>query len=69
MIELAPSILSVDFARLGAEAQAVVQGGASVLHDPGAYLFLTNSEPARTVPLGISIACPYGASILLALFI
>jgi len=32
MIELAPSILSADFARLGAEAQAVVQGGATVLH-------------------------------------
>lgn len=32
MIELAPSILSADFARLGAEAQAVVEGGASVLH-------------------------------------
>jgi ribulose-phosphate 3-epimerase len=32
MIELAPSILSADFARLGAEAQAVVEGGASVVH-------------------------------------
>src|SRR5580765_2993464 len=32
MIELAPSILSADFARLGTEAQAVVEGGASVLH-------------------------------------
>ena len=32
MVELAPSILSADFARLGAEAQAVVEGGASVLH-------------------------------------
>src|SRR5258707_7392046 len=32
MIELAPSILSADFARLGADAQAVVEGGASVLH-------------------------------------
>jgi ribulose-phosphate 3-epimerase len=32
MIELAPSILSADFARLGAEAQAVVEGGATVLH-------------------------------------
>ena len=32
MIELAPSILSADFARLGAEAQAAVEGGASVLH-------------------------------------
>ena len=32
MIELAPSILSADFARLGAEAQAVAEGGASVLH-------------------------------------
>jgi ribulose-phosphate 3-epimerase len=32
MIELAPSILSADFARLGANAQAAVEGGASVLH-------------------------------------
>lgn len=32
MIELAPSILSADFARLGADAQAVVEGGATVLH-------------------------------------
>jgi ribulose-phosphate 3-epimerase len=32
MIEVAPSILSADFARLGAEAQAAVQGGATVLH-------------------------------------
>jgi ribulose-phosphate 3-epimerase len=32
MIELAPSILSADFARLGAEAQAAVQLGATVLH-------------------------------------
>jgi ribulose-phosphate 3-epimerase len=32
MIELAPSILSADFARLGEEAQAVVEGGATVLH-------------------------------------
>lgn len=32
MIELAASILSADFARLGAEAQAAVEGGATVLH-------------------------------------
>jgi len=32
MIELAPSILSADFARLGSEAQAAVEGGATVLH-------------------------------------
>jgi ribulose-phosphate 3-epimerase len=32
MIELAPSILSADFARLGDEAQAAVDGGATVLH-------------------------------------
>jgi ribulose-phosphate 3-epimerase len=32
MIELAPSILSADFARLGEEAQAAVEGGATVLH-------------------------------------
>src|SRR5262245_22784763 len=32
MIELAVSILSADFARLGAEAQAAVEGGATVLH-------------------------------------
>jgi ribulose-phosphate 3-epimerase len=32
MIELAPSILSADFARLGKEAQAAVEGGATVLH-------------------------------------
>ena len=32
MIELAPSILSADFAHLGAEAQAAVEGGATVLH-------------------------------------
>jgi ribulose-phosphate 3-epimerase len=32
MIELAPSILSADFARLGADAQAAVDGGATLLH-------------------------------------
>ena len=32
MIELAASILSADFARLGAEVQAAVEGGATVLH-------------------------------------
>lgn len=32
MIELAASILSADFSRLGAEAQAAVEGGATVLH-------------------------------------
>jgi ribulose-phosphate 3-epimerase len=32
MIELAPSILSAHFARLGTEAQAAVDGGASLLH-------------------------------------
>jgi len=32
MIELAPSILSADCARLGEHAQAAVEGGATVLH-------------------------------------
>ena len=32
MIELAPSILSADFARLGDEARAAVEGGAQLLH-------------------------------------
>lgn len=32
MIEIAPSILSADFARLGEEAAAAVAGGATVLH-------------------------------------
>jgi ribulose-phosphate 3-epimerase len=32
LVELAPSILSADFARLGEEAQAAVQGGATLLH-------------------------------------
>ena len=32
MIELAPSILSADFARLGEQAQAAVSGGATLLH-------------------------------------
>jgi len=32
MIELAASILSADFARLGSEAEAAVEGGATVLH-------------------------------------
>jgi ribulose-phosphate 3-epimerase len=32
MIELAASILSADFARLGAEARAAVEGGATALH-------------------------------------
>src|SRR5215469_13664794 len=32
MIELAPSILSANFARLGAQALAVLEGGATVLH-------------------------------------
>jgi len=32
MIELAASLLSADFARLGAEAQAAIEGGATLLH-------------------------------------
>ena len=32
MIELAPSILSADFARLAEEAQAALEGGATLLH-------------------------------------
>ena len=32
MIELAPSILSADFAHLGDQIQAVAEGGATVLH-------------------------------------
>ncbi len=32
MIELAPSILSANFARLGDDVQAVVEGGATLLH-------------------------------------
>ena len=32
MIELAPSILSVDFARLGEQVRAASKGGASVIH-------------------------------------
>ena len=32
MIELAPSILSADFARLGDEARAAIEGGAQLLH-------------------------------------
>ena len=32
MIELAPSILSADFARLGDQVRAACQGGASVIH-------------------------------------
>jgi ribulose-phosphate 3-epimerase len=32
VIGLAPSILSADFSRLGAETQAAVEGGATVLH-------------------------------------
>lgn len=32
MIELAPSILSADFAQLGAQAQAAIDGGGTVLH-------------------------------------
>ncbi|HEX4604287.1 MAG TPA: ribulose-phosphate 3-epimerase, partial [Candidatus Angelobacter sp.] len=32
MIELAPSILSADFAHLGDQIQSVVEGGATVLH-------------------------------------
>lgn len=32
MIELAPSILSADFARLGEQVRAACQGGASVIH-------------------------------------
>jgi ribulose-phosphate 3-epimerase len=32
LIELAPSILSADFARLGEQAQAAVDGGATLLH-------------------------------------
>lgn len=32
MIELAPSILSADFARLAQQVEAAVQGGASVVH-------------------------------------
>ena len=32
MIEIAPSILAADFARLGEEIRAVGRGGASILH-------------------------------------
>ena len=32
MIELAPSILSADFARLGEQVRAAAQGGASIIH-------------------------------------
>lgn len=32
MLELAPSILSADFARLGEETQAALEGGATLLH-------------------------------------
>jgi ribulose-phosphate 3-epimerase len=32
LIELAPSILSADFARLGEDAQAAIRGGGTVLH-------------------------------------
>ena len=32
MVELAPSILSADFAHLAAAVHAVVEGGATVLH-------------------------------------
>src|SRR6202011_1781239 len=32
MIELAPSILSADFARLGAHAQSAIDGGGTLLH-------------------------------------
>jgi len=32
MVKVAPSILSADFARLGEQAQAAVDGGASLLH-------------------------------------
>ena len=32
MIELAPSILSADFARLGSEVRAAAEGGGSVIH-------------------------------------
>ena len=32
MIELAPSILSADFARLGEQARAAIEGGATLLH-------------------------------------
>ena len=32
MIELAPSILSANFAQLGAEARAAIEGGGTVLH-------------------------------------
>jgi len=32
LVELAPSILSADFARLGEQAQAAVDGGATLLH-------------------------------------
>ena len=32
LIELAPSILSADFARLGEQVRAADEGGASVIH-------------------------------------
>ena len=32
LIELAPSILSADFARLGAQAQSAIDGGGTILH-------------------------------------
>ncbi len=32
MVEIAPSILSADFAKLGDEIKAIEEGGASILH-------------------------------------
>ena len=32
MIELAPSILAADFARLGEQVRAAAEGGAGVIH-------------------------------------
>jgi ribulose-phosphate 3-epimerase len=53
MVELAPSILSADFTRLGEQAQAAVDGAATVLHSTSwtAILFPTS-------PLGLRRASP-----------
>ncbi len=64
MIELAPSILSADFARLGEQAQAAIDGGATVLHvDIMDGHFVPNLTIGPPVVASLRKASPRPASI------
>ena len=57
VIELAPSVLSANFARLGADAKAALEGGGTVLHlDVMRLLELArqSSNERRTLPVPVT---------------